>query len=326
MADRERQSWRARLWSGLAGVAGDVDAVRSVDPLERSPWSEARLLRAEWPQRPGWSFTICTGLAPTVGTIVGALLAQDGAWSSGAQIAAAVLGFLLGLLVLWMVSLVVFAIQAPAQGLRSAKTQLAAVNRRLVEYEADAPELSFGRAQMEKHSQHFSLGLPETGHPQYQPYGRVVRVPVINAHGAGTALAVQVLLTILPDDKEGAFSPRDPVLAEWDSDYPTTTKIDLPGNGQPHLFDVVLVTEKKYPNIYEWSRRSKAAALQGFAIASSLVEIEIEVRGSGPGKAAPMLRDTLKVEERGSILVADWASANFNDEGTNYVRWSPRNW
>jgi hypothetical protein len=46
--------------------------------------------------------------------------------------------------------------------------------------------------------------------------GRVIRVPVTNAHGAGEAKNVHARLTFLPEDgaSRSSFAPREPAQGE----------------------------------------------------------------------------------------------------------------
>ncbi len=176
------------------------------------------------------------------------------------------------------------------------------------------PKLSLGRVHIPRHAQ--QVVIDPDAHPLIHPMGRVLRVPVINEQGAGTARAVQALLHFLPDDVQGAFSPRHPALAEWDTE-PSTTSIEIPGNGQPHLFNVALVLNQGHPCVFEWTPHSRDAQLNGFGIAGPGI-IKVEVKGSGDGKQAPTASDTLRIEAHTQIVKANWDSAGA-DEGDNWV-------
>lgn len=177
------------------------------------------------------------------------------------------------------------------------------------------PQLSFGRADLPTRSQMIVVGGPAVA--RSAGWGRVIRVPVTNAHGAGEAIQVHARLRFLPDRKPGdrMFAP-DETQGEWAPSG--EVEINLPGNGRPRLLDVALVLDAPYPNIYEWTSRSRAAYLDGYEIKAQPIEVEIEVLGSGAGASAPRLMDTLRIDCREGQLVADWASAGA-DEPTNWV-------
>lgn len=174
--------------------------------------------------------------------------------------------------------------------------------------------LTLGRAQMPTQSRRMIID-PDT-HPVMHPKGRVVQVPVMNSQGGATAKSVQALLHFRPDDVQGTYSPRDPVLAEWDTDPPTTS-IDIPGNGQPHLFNVALVLDAVHPCIFQWTRHSREAKLDGYGVAGRGV-IRVEVRAAGPG--APSATDTLHIEAVDGLLSAQWESEGLGTRG-NWVPW-----
>lgn len=183
------------------------------------------------------------------------------------------------------------------------------------------PRLSFGRARIPRESQQISLGR-DAELPFYRP-GRVIQIPVTNTQGAPALEAVHAQLRFMPDDRDGSFSPRHPSQAEWTTDQGPATRIDLPGNGQAHLFDAVLVLDSGYPCIFEWNRESREAKLKGHEVWSDKVEIEVEVKGSG---STPALVDTLEVEVNGNLLRADWKSEIGGGQGTNLVSQQGRSW
>ena len=176
------------------------------------------------------------------------------------------------------------------------------------------PHLSFGRVQIPRRAR--QIVIDPKSDAGYHPMGRILRVPITNEQGAETARSVQALLHFLPDDAEGAFSPRHPVLAEWDSGQPTTS-LDIPGNGQPHLFDVALVLDHGHPSVFEWTRHSREAQLHGYGIAGPGI-IEVEVRGSGAGELAPSISDTLHIDTLDGLISAQWESEGL-DARTNWV-------
>lgn len=176
------------------------------------------------------------------------------------------------------------------------------------------PQLSFGRAHISQRSQ--PLGLDANLMPAFEPFGRIIRVPVTNARGAVSAEAVAARLDFLPDDRQGSFSPRDPIVGEWDGS-PPQERIEIPGNGQPHLLNVAVVTHGPYPFVYPWSRHTREAHLNGYGVSSSPIDIEITVSSGGAGERAQSISDTLQVDVRDGILRADWRS--HVDEATNWV-------
>jgi hypothetical protein len=110
----------------------------------------------------------------------------------------------------------------------------------------------------------------------------------------------------MPDDTTGQWSPRDPALAEWDTE-PVTTAIDIPGNGQPQLFDVAFVLDAEHVCVHQWTRHSREAKLRGYGIAGRGI-IKVEVRGEGLGAKAPFVTDTLHIEALDGLLSAQWES------------------
>ena len=172
----------------------------------------------------------------------------------------------------------------------------------------NAPKLSFGRAQIPNY--------PDLATPLGD--GRIVRVPVVNAQGAAPVEDVHASVTYLPDDRDGSFSPRDPLQGVWTDD--SRTSIRLPGNGQAHRLDVALVIKE---DVYAWDRRAAADPqdwnhLTALAVKSWPADIEVQVRGSGLVGSPPTLIDTLKIDARQGIVKADWNSASW-DEATNFI-------
>ncbi len=179
------------------------------------------------------------------------------------------------------------------------------------------PQLSFGRVYVPQNSQRIAFSEDPQPHDFF--VGRVLRVPVINAPGTETAKSVQALLTFKSDDTSGIWSPRDPATAEWDTD-PITTNIDIPGNGQPHLFNVAFVLDAEHVCVHQWTRHSREAALQGYGIAGKGV-IKVEVRAAGQNGVAPEpLIDTLHVEALEGQLCAQWESEGLRTR-TNCAPW-----
>jgi hypothetical protein len=188
----------------------------------------------------------------------------------------------------------------------------------------EAPRLTFSRPVIPPESQPIHVFLPEIGgQPRAVGCGRVIRVPVINAHGAGTATRLHARLTFLPDHRDGQFSPRDPAQGEWMGESGPEVEIDLPGNGRPALLDVLVVLDGDYPHAHEWTTTSRYAALRGYAIRANPIEVDIEVLGGGFGAESPRLHDRLRIRLDQGMIAADWASAGDNSP-TNWVAWTRR--
>ena len=185
----------------------------------------------------------------------------------------------------------------------------------------DVPQLSFGKAMIPTQSHPIALVPPEVrGEPRQLGLGRVARVPVVNAQGAGDATHVHAQLRFQPADREGLYSPRHPAQGEWFNESGSEVELDLPGNGRPHLLDVVVVLNGQYPYAYEWTAASRRAVLRGYAIKANSIEVDIEVMGSGSEPHLPRLQDRLIIRLDPGTIVADWASAGA-DEATNWVAW-----
>lgn len=148
-----------------------------------------------------------------------------------------------------------------------------------------------------------------------EAWGRMIRVPVRNAQGAGEAKDVHASLRF--GDADPLIYP-EPARGEWVGEPDPELTISLPGNGAERLLDVVVVLDKEYPQAYEWTRHSRAAGLIQSGIKATPFKVEIKVMGSGP---TPVLEDTLEVDiQRGATIRADWASAGW-EEATNLVPW-----
>jgi hypothetical protein len=177
-----------------------------------------------------------------------------------------------------------------------------------------APQLSLGTVHIPRHSQRVELGDDVWD----AVTGRVLRVPVVNAAGCETAKSVQALLTFMPDDTTGQWSPRDPAPAEWDTE-PAVTALDIPGNGQPQLFDVAFVLDAEHVCVHQWTRHSREAKLHGYGIAGRGV-IRVEVRGEGQGATTPSITDTLHIEALDGLLNAQWESEGLGTR-RNWAPW-----
>jgi hypothetical protein len=182
------------------------------------------------------------------------------------------------------------------------------------------PVLSFGRVEIPKASMiyQFSLGNGE----DIGISGRVIRVPISNAHGAEEARKVHARMKFLPDEPHGSFAPKESIRGEWDGTDGPVVEVDLPGNGMPRYLDVIFIRDRPYPHGFVWTRQSREAALRGHEIVTDGIPIEIEIAASGPTK--PRLFDTLTVTcHAGSRITADWT--NRGDQGTNMQQWKGSN-
>jgi hypothetical protein len=201
---------------------------------------------------------------------------------------------------------------------RISDQQLAEAREALTRLEEDAPRLTFGRAVIPPKSQPYKLSWGDG--ESFLEHGRVIRVPIQNGAGAENALAVQARLTFQPKDIHSSFSPKHPVVGEWDEPNGPSVEIELPGNDSPRYLNVIFIRDRPYPHGFVWTRESRGAGLSGFAIASNRIEIDLEITAAGPMR--PVLTDTLIVECRPrQMLVADWASRNGNEEGNNVEWW-----
>lgn len=204
----------------------------------------------------------------------------------------------------------------------AAVAQKAAGDEQLAAYAEQRPALSFGKAMLPAHSQRIVVS-DRGGELFERSFGRVIRVPVTNAQGAGEAKQVHARLRFeaqgRPLDRQ--FAPP-PAQGEWFSEAGPEIEIALPGNGRPRLLDVVVVLDGEYPNGHEWTIHSRAAGLVGYAISAQPFDVVVDVMGSGDGPNAPYLSDTLRIDCRQGMLRADWVST-IGNEATNWVAWNP---
>ncbi len=204
---------------------------------------------------------------------------------------------------------------------RDTSAELDEVRARLASLEDSTrdktPQLSFGRAVIPRDSQFIALGK---GFETVNHKGRIIRVPVINAQGVGTAKQVHARLRFL--SSKGGFGPEQ-AQAEWYSEHGPVIEIDLPGNGRNRLRDIAVFLDGDYPNLHEWTDHSRAAQLANYAIKANPVDVEIEVMGVGSAQHAPRIIGTLRIDLRSGMLRADWLTGGPENDskGTNYVRW-----
>jgi len=203
---------------------------------------------------------------------------------------------------------------------RNVEEDLKAAEAELKSISESAPIISFGRAEIPKHSTiyNFPIGNGE----ELAEHGRVIRVPVSNAQGAPEAKQVHARLKFLPDEPHGPWAPRESIRGEWDGPDGPQVEINLPGNGMPRYLDVIFIRDRPYPHGFVWTQQSRAAVLRGYEIVTDGIPIEIEVLASGPTK--PRVLDVLTVTcHAGSMITADWS--NRGDEGTNLQQWNGSN-
>jgi hypothetical protein len=177
------------------------------------------------------------------------------------------------------------------------------------------PKLSFGRAKIGRWQ---PISVQDgAGNPVPVGRGRVIRVPVTNAQGAGEARDVHASLRF----GDSSISPDiypEPAQAEWVGESGPEREITLPGNGAERLLDVVVVLDKEYPHAYEWTKHSRAAGLAESAIYAGMFRVEIKVMSSN---AAAVLEDTLEIEaQRGVHIRVDWRST-IGADATNLIPW-----
>jgi serine/threonine protein kinase len=145
--------------------------------------------------------------------------------------------------------------------------------------------------------------------------GRIIRVPVTNAQGAGEARDVHATLTF--GDSDSQFYPPS-TQGEWVGESGPELMVNLPGNGGERLIDAVLVLDREYPHAFEWTRHSRAAGLRDSAIMATPFDVRIKVAGSG---ATPILENVLEIEiRRGHLIRADWKDRGVED-ATNLAWW-----
>jgi hypothetical protein len=128
-----------------------------------------------------------------------------------------------------------------------------------------AARLSFGRPEIPRTSQEIRVYGPDGKLWPLGRRGRVIRVPVVNAPGAGEAGQVHARLRFT--DAGGGFDrmymPAE-TQGRWSGEPEPGEVIDLPGNGRPRLLDVVLILDGEYPNAFEWTTQSLSAGLNGY--------------------------------------------------------------
>jgi hypothetical protein len=179
------------------------------------------------------------------------------------------------------------------------------------------PELTLGNARIGRW-QAISVN-DKSGAPMQIGSGRIIRVPVANAQGAGVARDVHATLTFGDSDRQ--FYPP-PAQAEWFGEAGPELTVDLPGNGAERLIDVALVLDGEYPHVFEWTRHSIASGLAGAACMSRPVDIGISVMGSG---MTPTLERTLQIEvEARHMIRADWTD-RIGLDATNLAYWRDLN-
>lgn len=296
-------------------------ALRNESPHKRTATDDARLQLEEWTQKRPVPFALAGSIA--AGAMAG-VVPSELDWWLRVLLGAAGAGLALFLVIAG--AFFYYLLGAPRRQRDAARAALLATEQGQPAAEPAsgaqstgdraAADLSFGRAQIPKEAQRFSHLLEDRA-------GRVIQVPVSNARGATLAKAVHAVLTFMPDDSQGSFSPQHPIQAEWlNDDGSLTTSVDLPGNGQARYFHAALVTNSGYPFIFAWSHGSREARLAGFEVWSGRAEIDVEVMGSGE---VPVLKNTLIIEGTNGTIRADWVDKS-GDESTNWISKQGRGW
>jgi hypothetical protein len=153
--------------------------------------------------------------------------------------------------------------------------------------------------------------------------GRIIKVPVTNALGAGEALHVNARLHFLSGNQTNDYEPIT-TQGEWSLDGDRDrygVAITLVGNGQPHFLAVTMVLDRDYPHAHEWTARSRAALLDGYGIEADEFDVTVEVQGIDANGNPVQIFDTLRIACRpGDVIKADWMST-LGNVATNLVVW-----
>ena len=186
------------------------------------------------------------------------------------------------------------------------------------------PDLTFGRPEIPGHSERLP-GLPEPWALLADPItGRIIRIPVANARGAGEAKDVHARLTFMPDESgRDMWAPTHPIRGEWDTQNGPADSVTLPGNGGSAYLSAVVLVDGDYPQGAAWTEQSRRVGMEGYFVKARPFRIQIEIMGSGPGAAAPYLSDTLEVEcDYGRLIRADWLGPSRDpNHGTTVEQW-----
>jgi hypothetical protein len=288
---------------------------------KRSRRQQARTDLAAWAARP-WGFTAVTGASGVAGGYIVGSVVFDVDTPADIGIAA-ICGLIVGLLLVRLLAWLYFLARARSPQLEAARVHIEAADKRLADLTASVPNLSFGQAILPRASQ--LIELPTGGDRMMSLIGRVIRVPVTNALGAGDAEKLHARIKFMTGSRnDGQFVPP-PCQAEWFNERgEIEVEVDLPGNGRPRLIDAVLILDRPYPHAHEWTVHSRAALLRGYAIESDRFQVEITVEAKGAGELAPSLTQTLEVECGQGMLKANW-SERHPDEATHLVGWNGQN-
>jgi hypothetical protein len=183
----------------------------------RQAWGASRAFFREHALVPTLALILAFGIGAAIGASGGAI--TGGLVGLLASFALAALAFVRNLLIAaW--TLHVRALKAR----EDAEVSLAS-------YEEGAPQLSFGRAEIPETFQ--LIRVPrEGGGPSVNLSGRIIRVPVTNAQGAGEAARVHARLRFLPDDTHSSrFRASRPTKGV----PPPTPKQTLAPTGVPRV-------------------------------------------------------------------------------------------
>jgi hypothetical protein len=181
---------------------------------------------------------------------------------------------------------------------------------------ARKPALIFGVAEIPLRAQPIGYGGIVANE-----HGRIIRVPVSNALGAGEALRVHARIRFQAGNTDNGYEPFE-TQGEWVGEVEgREIAIDFVGNGQPRKLDIALVRNSEYPYLYEWTERSRAAFLRGYGVEATPVEVLLEVQGLDVDGEPVRLSDSLLIECRpGDAISADWIST-LGRVATNLVTW-----
>jgi hypothetical protein len=286
--------------------------------IVRRGWEDAKRTAREQLR---WNLFIALAVAGLAYAVQGDS-GEQAAWDALLLTVAALAG-------LAVVALACHVIWAPVRLLREKDRELEtarAAVQRLERAQRPPAQLSFGRPEIPSTSQVIKVSDRQGQLWPTRP-GRVIRVPVINAQGAGEAKQVHARLrfTDASGRSDRAFMPPE-TQGRWSGEEEPGEVVDLPGNGRPRLLDVVVILDGAYPHAFEWTTQSRYAGLNGYAINANPFRIEVDVMGAGNGGEAPRLTEVLEVDCRPkSMLKADWLGpSRVPDQGDTWVAWDNR--
>jgi hypothetical protein len=272
--------------------------------------------------RSSWGLVREHALVPAVTLVLTFLIAVFVTEQEFAASGESLLVGLLAVMALAVLFVLANGVATPARIYRVLEGERDELAHALQKRSAATPKLSFGRAEVPRTWQHIRLQT-SLGHWVDAGRGRVIRVPVTNAQGATTAERVHARVRFIAGNRTDhiLFAPP-PTQGEWVGlEGGPQTEIDIPGNGRPYMLDIVVVMDRDYPQAHEWTTRSRAAGLSGYAIKATPFKVEIQVMGSATAGDAPRIANTLGIEvTRQHRIRADWTDRSA-DEATNWAPW-----